>query len=104
MPFRKPHLLIGVSARIYYPAGPVLDLGGVWTKTLHYLEQSVAHWLPLFFAVHFVHAGQYLCPVLAFGSTGTAVYLQHRWQFIFGLIEGAFKFCFLNGFHCFAKS
>ena len=40
----KP-LLIGVSARIYYPSGPVLDLGGVWTKTLHYLEQSVAHWL-----------------------------------------------------------
>jgi putative glutamine amidotransferase len=38
-------LLIGVSARIYYPAGPVLDLGGVWTKTLHYLEQSVAHWV-----------------------------------------------------------
>ena len=24
---------------------PVLDLGGVWTKTLHYLEQSVAHWM-----------------------------------------------------------
>ena len=23
----------------------MLDLGGVWTKTLHYLEQSVAHWL-----------------------------------------------------------
>ena len=38
-------LLIGVSARIYYPHGPVLDLGGVWTKTLHYLEQSVAHWV-----------------------------------------------------------
>ncbi len=45
MPFQRPHLQIGVSARIYYPAGPVLDLGGVWTKTLHYLEQSVAHWL-----------------------------------------------------------
>lgn len=40
----KP-LLIGVSARIYYPNGPVLDLGGVWTRTLHYLEQSVAHWV-----------------------------------------------------------
>ncbi len=40
----KP-LLIGVSARIYYPRRPVLDLGGVWTKTLHYLEQSVAHWV-----------------------------------------------------------
>jgi putative glutamine amidotransferase len=45
MPFTYPHLRIGVSARIYHPAGPVLDLGGVWTKTLHYLEQSVAHWL-----------------------------------------------------------
>jgi putative glutamine amidotransferase len=45
MPFQRPWLLIGVSARIYYPAGPVLDLGGVWTKTLHYLEQSVAHWV-----------------------------------------------------------
>ena len=45
MPFVTPPLLIGVSARIYYPAGPVLDLGGVWTKTLHYLEQSVAQML-----------------------------------------------------------
>lgn len=45
MPFQKPAMLIGVTARIYYPSGPVLDLGGVWTKTLHYLEQSVALWL-----------------------------------------------------------
>lgn len=45
MPHQKPTLLIGVSARIYYPNTPVLDLGGVWTKTLHYLEQSVALWL-----------------------------------------------------------
>ena len=45
MPPQSPALLIGVSARIYYPDGPVLDMGGVWTKTLHYLEQSVAHWL-----------------------------------------------------------
>ncbi len=45
MPSQRPWLLIGVSARIYHPAGPVLDLGGVWTKTLHYLEQSVAHWV-----------------------------------------------------------
>lgn len=45
MPFRRPSLLIGISARIYYPDGPVLDLGGVWTKTLHFLEQSVAHWV-----------------------------------------------------------
>jgi putative glutamine amidotransferase len=38
-------LLIGVSARIYYPGGPVRDLGGVWSRTLHYLEQSVVHWV-----------------------------------------------------------
>ncbi len=37
-------LLIGVSARIYYP-GSYGALRGVFTKTLHYLEQSVAHWV-----------------------------------------------------------
>jgi len=40
-----PPLLIGVSARIHHPEGKALDLGGVFTKTLHYLEQSVAHWI-----------------------------------------------------------
>jgi putative glutamine amidotransferase len=45
MPYQLPSLLIGVSARIYTPLSPILDLGGVWTKTLHYLEQSVAQWL-----------------------------------------------------------
>jgi putative glutamine amidotransferase len=39
----EPTLLIGVSARIHYPGE--VPLGGVWTKTLHYLEQSVAHWV-----------------------------------------------------------
>ena len=38
-------LLIGVSARIYTPGSAGVELQGVWTKTLHYLEQSVAHWL-----------------------------------------------------------
>lgn len=38
-------LMIGISARIHHPVGPVLDLGGVYTRTLHYLEQSVAHWV-----------------------------------------------------------
>lgn len=45
MPAQPAWPMIGVSARIYYPSGPVLDMGGVWTKTLHYLEQSVALWL-----------------------------------------------------------
>jgi putative glutamine amidotransferase len=39
----KP-LLIGCSARIYVP-GTHGALPGVFTKTLHYLEQSVAHWV-----------------------------------------------------------
>lgn len=38
-------LLIGVSARIYTPGTPGINVSGVWTKTLHYLEQSVAHWV-----------------------------------------------------------
>ena len=38
-------LLVGISARIHHPLGPQRDLGGVYTKTLHYLEQSVAHWV-----------------------------------------------------------
>lgn len=45
MPHQSPPLLIGVSARIYYPTTPILSLGGVWSHTLHYLEQSVAHWI-----------------------------------------------------------
>ena len=38
-------LLIGVSARIHYPGQGVVPPTGVWSKTVHYLEQSVAHWL-----------------------------------------------------------
>jgi putative glutamine amidotransferase len=38
-------LLIGVSARIHYPGSAGMPAYGVWTKTVHYLEQSVAHWL-----------------------------------------------------------
>jgi len=38
-------LLIGVSARIHHPGDHAASLGGVYTKTLHYLEQSVAQWV-----------------------------------------------------------
>ena len=38
-------LLIAVSARIHYPGTPGMPQGGVWRKTVHYLEQSVAHWV-----------------------------------------------------------
>jgi putative glutamine amidotransferase len=41
----KP-LLIGISPRIHYPDSPAAaSLGGMFTKTLHILEQSVAHWV-----------------------------------------------------------
>ncbi|CAD5372327.1 Peptidase C26 [Rubrivivax sp. A210] len=45
MPATTQPLLIGVSSRIYTPGSAGVELPGVWTKTLHYLEQSVAHWL-----------------------------------------------------------
>lgn len=38
-------LLIGVSARIHYPGQADMPASGVWSKTVHYLEQSVAHWV-----------------------------------------------------------
>jgi putative glutamine amidotransferase len=38
-------LLIGISARIHHPGDSAVKLGGVYTKTLHYLEQSVTHWV-----------------------------------------------------------
>jgi hypothetical protein len=44
-PLVGPPLLIGVSARIHHPADNPVNVGGVYTKTLHYLEQSVAHWV-----------------------------------------------------------
>jgi putative glutamine amidotransferase len=41
----SPPLLIGISARIHHPDAPGMSLQGVYTKTLHYLEQNVAHWV-----------------------------------------------------------
>jgi putative glutamine amidotransferase len=43
-PVQRP-LLIGVSARIYMPGTPGINVSGIWAKNLHYLEQSVAHWV-----------------------------------------------------------
>lgn len=40
----KP-LIIGISARIHYPAPPTPGFGPVYRKRLHYLEESVAHWV-----------------------------------------------------------
>jgi putative glutamine amidotransferase len=40
----KP-LLIGISSRIYTPGSLGVKVDGIWTKNLHYLEQSVAHWV-----------------------------------------------------------
>ncbi|MDE2457244.1 MAG: type 1 glutamine amidotransferase [Burkholderiales bacterium] len=75
-------LLIGVSARIYYPEGPVFDLGGVWTKTLHYLEQSVAHWV--------MNGGAMAVMIPAVDSQGVVVRedlnLRHYAQALDGLL------------------
>jgi putative glutamine amidotransferase len=75
-------LLIGLSARIYHPEGPVLDLGGVWTKTLHYLEQSVAHWV--------MHGGAMAVMIPAVDSDSVVVRedlnLAHYAQALDGLV------------------
>jgi len=38
-------LVIGISARIHHPAPPAPGYGPVYHKTLHYFEESVAHWV-----------------------------------------------------------
>jgi len=38
-------LIIGISARIHHPTPPTPGYGPVYAKTLHYLEESVAHWV-----------------------------------------------------------
>ena len=38
-------LLIGLSARLYHPAQAAQPPSGIWTRTLHYLEESAAHWV-----------------------------------------------------------
>ena len=45
MSFGERPLLIGVSARIYTPGTAGIQISGIWAKNLHYLEQSVAHWV-----------------------------------------------------------
>jgi len=45
MSFGERPLLIGISARIYTPGTAGINVSGIWTKNLHYLEQSVAHWV-----------------------------------------------------------
>ena len=76
-------LLIGLSARIYHPAqGEALELGGVWTKTLHYLEQAAAHWV--------MHGGAMavMVPAVDAGSTVTRadVHLGHYAAALDGLV------------------
>ena len=68
----KP-LLIGVSARIYFP-GQHGELPGVFTKTLHYLEQSVAHWV----------LGGHAMAVMIPAVTKDSIVLRSGWLKAFG--------------------
>jgi putative glutamine amidotransferase len=84
MPPTEP-LLIGVSARIHYPRSDDAARHGVYTKTLHFLEQSVAHWL--------LHGGQsqampVMVPAVSEGSLVTAaeLHLERYAQALDGLV------------------
>src|SRR5882672_2388445 len=75
-------LLIGVSARIYTPGTPGIHISGIWTKNIHYLEQSVAHW------VLSGHAMAVMIPAVTKGSivTRTDLNLRHYAQALDGLV------------------
>ncbi len=75
-------LLIGLSARIYTPGSAGVALPGVWTKTLHYLEQSAAHWV--------LHGGAMAVMVPAVDSNSIVlrsdIDLNHYAQALDGLV------------------
>ena len=74
-------LLIGLSARIYTPGSAGVDLPGVWTKHLHYLEQSAAHWVMSGGAL------AVMVPALQRGALeGEPVNLDHYAQALDGLV------------------
>jgi putative glutamine amidotransferase len=74
-------LLIGLSARIYTPGSAGVDLPGVWTKHLHYLEQSAAHWVMSGGAL------AVMVPALQAGALpGEPVSLDHYAQALDGLV------------------
>jgi putative glutamine amidotransferase len=79
-------LLIGVSSRIHYPLKPDATdrtSTGVWSKHIHYLEQSVGHWVqsagalpvlvpPGFAGVTATHYGQALDGLVLQGGNDVA--------------------------------
>jgi putative glutamine amidotransferase len=75
-------LLIGVSSRIHYPEAADRAAAGVWSKTVHYLEQSVAHWL--------LHGGALavMVPAVSEGSVvlRSDINLNHYAQALDGLV------------------
>lgn len=78
--FQAP-LLIGLSARIYTPGSAGVELPGVWTKHLHYLEQSAAHWVMTGGAL------AVMVPALQPGALpGEPVNLDHYAQALDGLV------------------
>ncbi len=82
MPQPERPLLIGTSARIYTPGTPGIEPRGVWSKSVHYLEQSVAHWI--------IRGGACAVMIPAVDSTGPATHpdlnLSHYAQALDGLV------------------
>jgi putative glutamine amidotransferase len=78
--------MIGISARIHYPElvtpATAAQLGGIYTKTLHYLEQSVALW------VLSGHAMAVMVPAVTAGSliSRSDLDLNHYAQALDGLV------------------
>jgi putative glutamine amidotransferase len=66
-------LAIGVSARLLYPEA---DRPGIYSKTLHYVEQSVAHWLMAHDVVAFMIPSHRTGDGLASGNIHVGEYVK----------------------------
>jgi hypothetical protein len=74
------------------------------TSAVSPLPVHLCHLPTLFLAIHAVHAGKHLSPILAFGATGPSIYLKNGRQFILRFIQCGFEFGIIQHRQCFFKS
>jgi len=74
-----------------------LESGTFYPGTITILPVEFSNCPPLLLAIHAIHPGKDLRPVLALCTTCTTIYLYYGGEFVFRLVERAFEFCFLDG-------
>lgn len=74
-----------------------LESGTFYPGTITILPVEFSNCPPLLLAIHAIHPGKDLRPVLALGSASTTINLNDGREFVFRLVERAFEFSFLDG-------